>query len=89
MNIKIKEKKKHFDSTDGHLECTDEEGAFRKLGEIWTERKSCTQRRCLTSVGDKAIVQIQRCPKIEASENCTIKEANGNDFPDCCKSLVC
>uniref|UniRef100_T1HWC9 SVWC domain-containing protein n=1 Tax=Rhodnius prolixus TaxID=13249 RepID=T1HWC9_RHOPR len=73
---------------DEPLGCTDEKGAFRKLGEIWTERKSCIQRNCLPGAF-KIIVQIKRCPKIEPSENCTIKAGNGNNFPDCCKSLVC
>uniref|UniRef100_A0A4V0Y8U9 Putative venom toxin ocyc11 lygus hesperus n=1 Tax=Rhodnius prolixus TaxID=13249 RepID=A0A4V0Y8U9_RHOPR len=68
--------------------CTDGKGAFRKLGEIWTERKSCIQRRCLPGAF-RVIVQIKRCPKIEPSGNCTIKAGNGNNFPDCCKSLVC
>ncbi|KAK9499259.1 hypothetical protein O3M35_002328 [Rhynocoris fuscipes] len=74
---------------DGQIQCTDEEGAKRKLGEIWTEKKSCTQRRCLTNLGDKTIVQIQRCPKLEESNNCTIKQAAGTEFPDCCVKLIC
>ncbi|BET02404.1 Hypothetical protein NTJ_15222 [Nesidiocoris tenuis] len=71
--------------------CVDKEGSTRSLGEAWQEKGRCSKTRCLASVGDKAILQIHACHKVEATADCevTVPATKDLQYPDCCPQLNC